>query len=174
MAGYEQLLLITGRSAPYQKLLLLGGTRPILAFFIPNPLGPESDLTFGSKRLKIHINLQPPYKKRSLLFLESKRNGALRSIWKTWGRGPRKALFFETNQGTWNQGADPWRQGPNSILDIPRRKQAGTVPFSISEYGQWGMIIPVVANRDLKDDVLTVQVPVVLQDKEFNNFHNFL
>jgi len=157
----KKLLVIIG-----VVLLIIVGVLAYYRFFYTKSFSPESDVNFEANGLKIHINYNRPYKKGRLIFGESK-DGALVPYGKIWRTGANKATVFETNQDLKIKD-QTLKEGAYSLWTIPG-EQSWTVIFN-SEYGQWGIDYNGVANRDPKNDVLTVNVPVVLQDKVFEQF----
>ncbi len=157
----KKLLFITGG-----VLLIIVVVLAYYRFFYAKSFSPESDVNFEANGLKIHINYNRPYKKGRLIFGEQK-DGALVPFGKIWRTGANEATVLETNQDLKIKG-QTLKAGTYSFWTIPG-DQSWTVIFN-SEYGQWGIDYNGVANRDPKNDVLTVQVPAVLQDKEFEQF----
>ncbi len=86
---------------------------------------------------------------------------------KVWRTGANEATVFETNRDLKIKDMT-LKAGTYSFWTIPG-EQNWTIIFN-SEYGQWGVDFNGVANRDPKNDVLTVEVPVKTQDKEFEQF----
>jgi hypothetical protein len=164
----KKLLLITG-----VVLLIIVAVLSYYRFFYAKSFSPESDVNVEANGLKIHINYNRPYKKGRLIFGDQK-DGALVPFGKVWRTGANEATVFETNLDLKIKG-QTLRAGTYSFWTIPG-EQSWTVIFN-SEYRNpwgsrlWGIDYNGVANRDPKNDVLTVTVPVaVLQDKEIEQF----
>jgi len=157
----KKLLLITG-----VVLVILIGVLAYYRFFYEKSFSPESDVNFESNDLKIHVNYNRPYKKGRLIFGEQSA-GALVPFGKVWRTGANEATVFETNRDLKIKG-QTLKKGAYSFWTIPG-EQTWTIIFN-SEYGQWGIDYNGVANRDPKNDVVTITVPAVLQDKEFEQF----
>ena len=157
----KRLLFITG-----VVLLIIIAVLAYYRFFYVKSFSPESDVNFEAGTLKIHINYNRPYKKGRLIFGEQK-DGALVPFGKIWRTGANEATVFETNQDLKIKG-QTLKAGKYSFWTIPG-DQTWTIMLN-TEYGQWGIDYNGLANRDPKNDVLTVTVPAVLQDKEFEQF----
>jgi hypothetical protein len=157
----KKLLLITGVA-----LLILLGVLGYYRFFYAKSFSPESDVNFEANGLKIHVNYNRPYKKGRLIF-GGEKDGALVPFGKVWRTGANEATVFETNRDIKIKD-QTLKAGTYSFWTIPG-EQTWTVLFN-SEYGQWGIDYNGVSNRNPKNDVLTVTVPAVLQDKEFEQF----
>jgi len=157
----KKLLIITGVA-----LLILVGVLAYYRFFYAKSFSPESDISFGANGLQIHVNYNRPFKKGRLIFGEQK-DGALVPFGKVWRTGANEATVFETNQDLKIKG-QTLKAGNYSFWAIPG-EQTWTIIFN-SEYGQWGIDYNGLANRDPKNDILTVTVTAVQQDKEFEQF----
>ena len=157
----KKLLLITG-----VLLLVLVGVLAYTRFFYTKSFSPESDVNFEADGLKIHINYSRPYKKGRLIFGEKGQN-ALVPYGKVWRTGANEATVFETSKDL-NIKGKALKAGTYSFWTMPGQ-QNWTIIFN-SEYGQWGVDFNGLSNRDPKNDVLTVEVPSVIQDKEFEQF----
>ena len=157
----KKLLLITG-----VVLLIIVGVLAYFRFFYTKSFSPESNVSLEADGLKINFNYSRPYKKGRLIFGAQGQN-ALVSYGKVWRTGANEATVFETNQDLKINGKT-LRTGTYSFWTMPDR-QSWTIIFN-SEYGQWGVDFNGVSNRDPKNDVLSVMVPAVTQDKEFEQF----
>lgn len=145
---------------PVAILLVVLGVQAYLRHYAKS-FSPESDVNFEADGLKIHINYNRPFKKNRQIF------GGLVPYGKVWRTGANEATVFETNQNIKIKG-QTLPAGTYSLWTIPG-EQTWSVIFN-SEYGQWGIDYNGVANRDPKNDVLTVEVPVVTQEKVFEQF----
>jgi hypothetical protein len=148
-------------------LLIIIGVLLYLRFFYAKSFSPESDVNFEADKLKIHINYNRPYKKGRLIFGDQK-DGALVPFGKVWRTGANEATVFETNLDLKIKD-QTLKAGAYSFWTIPG-EQSWTIIFN-SEYGQWGIDYNGVANRDPKNDVLTLIVPSApIKDKEIEQF----
>lgn len=122
---------------------------------------PQSEVNFEANGLKIHVTYSRPFKKGRKIF------GELVPYGKVWRTGANEATVIEVSQDV--KIKDKTLQaGTYSFWTIPG-EQTWTIIFN-SEYGQWGVDFNGLANRDPKNDVLSVEVPVVIQQKEFEQF----
>jgi hypothetical protein len=158
----KRLLIITGA-----VLLIFIGGWAYWANIYTKSFSPDSDVNFEAQDLRIHINYDRPYKKGRLIFGEQKQN-ALVPYGKVWRTGANEATVFETNRDLTIKGK-VLKAGTYSFWTIPG-EQNWSIIFN-SEYGQWGVDFNGKANRDPKNDVLTLEVPVrTTNDKEFEQF----
>lgn len=157
----KKLLVITG-----VVLLVIVGLLGYWRFFYTKSFSPESDTNFESGGIKIHFNYSRPHKKNRLIF-GPRQESPLVPYGVVWRTGANEATVFECNQDIKIKG-NTLKAGTYSFWTIPD-VQTWTLIFN-TEYGQWGVDSYNQANRDPKNDVLSVQVPAVLQDKEFEQF----
>ena len=157
----KKLLFITG-----VVLLIVVGVLAYFRFFYTKSFSPESDVNLEADGLKIHFNYSRPYKKGRLIFGPQSQN-ALVPYGKVWRTGANEATVFESNQDLKFNGKT-LKAGNYSFWTIPD-VQSWTIIFN-SEYGQWGVDFNGLSNRDQKNDVLSVVVPAVTHDKEFEQF----
>jgi Protein of unknown function (DUF2911) len=131
--------------------------------FYTKSFSPESDVYFASEGLKIHVNYSRPFKRGRIIF------GGLEPYGKIWRTGANEATCFETNKDL-KFGDKVLPAGTYSLWAIPREKN-WTIIFN-TEYGQWGVNYNKMANKDPKNDVLSVEAPVrvVSDDKAFEQF----
>ena len=122
---------------------------------------PEADVAYKANDLAIHIYYNRPYKKGREIF------GSLVPYGKVWRTGANEATVFETNKNLLFNGKT-LKAGKYSLWSIPT-EQNWTLIFN-SEYGQWGIDFNGEANRDTKNDVFSVEAPVLIQGKEFEQF----
>lgn len=122
---------------------------------------PEEEIVFAQDGLKVRALYNRPYKKGRVIF------GGLVPYNQVWRTGANEATIFETNREIRfeNQSLPP---GKYTLWTIPQEEH-WTVLFN-SEYGQWGIDSKGQANRKPEKDVLSLDVPVLLQDKEFEQF----
>ncbi len=121
----------------------------------PSPAGVAA---FDAGGVKISVTYYRPYKKGRVIF------GDLVPYGKVWRTGANDATVFETNKDL-TIGGNTLKAGKYSLFALPG-EQTWSIIFN-SESGQWGVGFNGEANRDPANDVLTVDVPSVLQDKEF-------
>ena len=140
-------------------LLIIGA----LVLFIQNTksASPEADVNFNSGDLSVNIFYNRPSKRGREIF------GGLVPYGKVWRTGANEATVFETNKDLIINGKT-LKSGKYSLWALPN-PQSWTIIFN-SEYGQWGINFNGEANRDSKNDVVTVDAPVLIQDKEFEQF----
>lgn len=140
-------------------LLIIGA----LALFRINTksASPEADVNYNADGLSIHIFYNRPFKKGREIF------GGLVPYGKIWRTGANEATVFETNKDLLIDGKI-LKAGKYSLWALPNA-QTWSVIFN-SEYGQWGINFNGEANKDPKNDVVMVDVPVLLQDKVFEEF----
>lgn len=151
-----------------KKLAIIGGIIGLLVvagvvYFnsIVKSKSPEADVNFESGDLKIHVFYNRPSKRGRIIF------GELVPYGKVWRTGANEATIFETNKDLIIKDKT-LKAGKYTLWTIPQ-EQSWTIIFN-SEVGQWGIDYNGVANRDPKNDVLSVEVPAVIQEKEFEQF----
>ncbi|HEY4656387.1 MAG TPA: DUF2911 domain-containing protein [Cyclobacteriaceae bacterium] len=122
---------------------------------------PEDNITFNQGDLSISLFYNRPYKKNREIF------GGLVPYGEVWRTGANEATTFQTNKNLVIEGKT-LRAGTYTLWTIPR-PDSWTILFN-SEYGQWGINSKGEPNRDASRDVLTVDVPAMLQDRVFEQF----
>lgn len=122
---------------------------------------PEDEVVFATGELRIRVFYNRPFKKGREIF------GGLVPYDTVWRTGANEATTFETNRAL-TIGGQRLPAGKYSLWTIPGQ-HTWTVIFN-SEYGQWGINSKGNANRDPARDVLSAEVPVVLQKEEFEQF----
>jgi hypothetical protein len=122
---------------------------------------PEADVNYVNNGVSIHIFYNRPSKKGREIF------GGLVPYGKVWRTGANEATVFETSKDLRIKGSI-LKAGKYSLWTIPN-EQAWTIIFN-SEYGQWGVNFNGEANRNPQNDVLSIDAPVLIQDKEFEQF----
>jgi hypothetical protein len=122
---------------------------------------PEETVSFNQGDLKIKVFYNRPYKKGREIF------GGLVPFDKVWRTGANEASTFETNKDLSFENKI-LRKGKYSLWTIPR-KDTWTVIFNM-QYGQWGIKSDGEANHDPQRDALSIDVPVLMQDQEFEQF----
>jgi hypothetical protein len=132
-------------------------------FYIKS-FSPESDVEYKQDGLKVHITYCRPYKKGREIF----GTNGLVPFDKVWRTGANEATIFETDSDLKFKGDKTLKAGTYSLFTIPGDK-TWKILFN-SESGQWGINFNGVANRDPKNDVLTVEVEPVVTDKMVEQF----
>jgi hypothetical protein len=157
----KKFLIVTGI-----VLLIIIAVLAYFRLFYTKSFSPETVAGYQADGLKISVYYNRPSKKGRLIFGEKKDN-ALVPWGKVWRTGANEASTFETNQDlVISEKKLP--AGKYSFWTIPGG-QTWTVMFN-SEIPSWGVDFNAEANRNPKTDVVSVEVPVVLQDKEFEQF----
>jgi hypothetical protein len=153
-----------------KKILVAAGILIVVIFaaalvfrFTTKSYSPESNTVFEDGGLKIAVFYNRPSKKGRLIF------GGLVPYGKTWRTGANEATTFETNKPL-RIGDNTLPAGVYSLWTVPN-EQSWSVVFN-STVPNWG--IDVMNNgeaaRDPKGDVLSIDVPVVNTEKEFEQF----
>jgi hypothetical protein len=124
---------------------------------------PETDVNYSSNGLSVHVFYNRPFKKNRVIFDST----GLVPFGKVWRTGANEATIFETNKDLVIDGKT--LPAGKYTLWVSPSAQTWTVMFN-SEYGQWGINFNGEANRDPENDVLSVEVPVLIQDKVFEQF----
>jgi hypothetical protein len=124
---------------------------------------PEAGVEFVEGNLKITVFYNAPSKKGRVIFADD----GLVPFGKVWRTGANEATYLETNKTLVFNGKE-LKPGKYSIWTIPTA-QSWTVIFN-SDYPSWGINFNGEANRDVNFDALTVEVPAVIQDTEFEMF----
>lgn len=123
---------------------------------------PEATVNYEGNGLTIHIVYNRPFKNGRDIF------GGLVPYGEVWRTGANEATIFETNKDLWIKGK-LLKAGKYTLWTIPG-EQIWSVMFN-SETGQWGIkYLDGTPNRDPAKDVLSVDVPTMVQDKEFEQF----
>jgi hypothetical protein len=157
----KKFLIVTG-----VVLLIIIAVLAYFRLFYTKSFSPETVTSYSDDGLKISVYYNRPFKKGRLIFGEKKDN-ALVPWGKVWRTGANEATTFETSQDLIIQGKK-LPAGKYSFWTAPG-EQTWTVMFN-SEIPSWGVDFNAEANRNPKTDVVSVEVPVVLQDKEFEQF----
>lgn len=157
----KRFLIVTGI-----VLLIIIAVLAYFRLFYTKSFSPETMAGYQADGLKISVFYNRPSKKGRLIFGEKKDN-ALVPWGKVWRTGANEASTFETNQDL-IISEKKLPAGKYSFWTIPG-EQTWMVMFN-SEIPSWGVDFNAEANRNPKTDVVSVEVPVVLQDKEFEQF----
>lgn len=124
---------------------------------------PEGNIEFVNGNLKIKVFYNRPSKKGRVIFAKD----GLVPFGKVWRTGANEASVFETNQSI-NFGSKVLSAGKYSLWTIPG-EQTWKIIFN-STIPSWGVGFDGQAQRDTATDALIIEAPVVLQDKEFEQF----
>lgn len=124
-------------------------------------LSPEEEVTYSEGDLKIHVLYNRPSKRGRKIF------GELVPYGQVWRTGANEATTFETNKPLLVDGKK-LNAGKYSLWTIPD-STAWTVIFN-SEYGQWGINHKGEANRNPVNDILSISVHAVVQERTFEQF----
>lgn len=124
---------------------------------------PEADVNYSADGLSIHVFYNRPFKKGRVIFDSL----GLVPYGKVWRTGANEATIFETTKDLIFKNKT-LKAGKYTLWVLPN-EQLWTVIFN-SEYGQWGINFNGEANRDPQNDVLSVEAPVLMQDKVFEQF----
>jgi Protein of unknown function (DUF2911) len=142
-------------------IIIILGVLIYFRVYYTKSFSPEDEVTFTNGDLNIHVFYNRPYKKGRVIF------GELVPYGKVWRTGANEATIFETNKDL-NFADKTLKAGKYSFFTIPG-EQAWSIILN-AETGQWGVGFNGEANRNPAKDVLTVDVPSVLQGKEFEQF----
>jgi hypothetical protein len=124
---------------------------------------PESGVNFAEGDLKIHVYYNQPSKRGREIFAED----GLVPWGKVWRTGANEATYLETNKRLLIKGKE-LKPGRYSLWTIPNR-DSWVVIFN-NEIPSWGINFNGENNYDPARDELRVEVPTLIQDKEFELF----
>ena len=147
-------------------LLLIIAILAYIRFYYTKSFSPEATTEYSNNGNIIKIFYNRPFKKGRLIFGEESK-GALVPYNKVWRTGANEASVFETNKSLLIKG-QRLNAGSYSLWTVPG-EQNWRVIFN-SESGQWGVDFNGEANRNPANDIVTVEVPALIQDKEFEQF----
>lgn len=122
---------------------------------------PEEEVVFNQGELSVKVMYNRPYKKGREIF------GGLVPYDKVWRTGANEATTFDTNQDLSIEGKT-LKKGKYTLWTVPG-VETWKVIFN-SQHGQWGVNSNGEANRDPANDVLTVDIRSVQQEREFEQF----
>lgn len=142
-------------------LLVILATLTYFRLFYTKSFSPEANVAFTNGDLKINLFYNSPSKKGREIF------GKLVPYKKVWRTGANEPTTFETNKDLMF-GDKKLAAGLYSVWVIPD-EQSWTVIFN-SEVPSWGVDFNGQANRNPEKDALSVQAPVVIQEKVFEQF----
>lgn len=151
-----------------KKLILIGVVVVAVIFAIRTVLfintksySPEATAEFKDGETDVKVYYNSPSKKGRVIF------GGLVPYGVVWRTGANEATVLETNRDLSIQGKK-LAAGQYTLWTIPG-EQSWKVIFN-SETGQWGIDFNGEANRDPENDVLAVDVPARMQEKEIEKF----
>ncbi len=142
-------------------LVIILGVLTYFRVYYTKSFSPEEQVKFENGDLKISVVYNRPSKKGRVIF------GELVPYGKVWRTGANEATTFETNKDL-TFGDKFLKAGKYSLWTMPG-EQTWTILFN-SESGQWGVGFNGEANRNPARDVVSVEVPSVAIDKEFEQF----
>ena len=154
----KKFLLLSGL-----LIALAGGAAVFYAFKQTKSHSPETTAEYKEKGLRVSVFYNRPYKKGRVIF------GGLVPYGKTWRTGANEATVFRTSKDlVIDNKILP--AGSYSLWTVPN-EQSWSVVFN-SAIPNWG--IDVMKNgeaaRDSLTDVIVVDAPVVITQKEFEQF----
>jgi hypothetical protein len=151
----KKFLIILGIVAVVLALALYGMVSYTKSF------SPEGNVVFTDGKLKASLFYNRPLKKGRVIF------GDLVPFGKVWRTGANEATVFETNMDLDFDG-QALPKGKYSLWTIPG-EQNWKIIFN-SDIPSWGVDFNGQPLRAPEKDVLVIEAPVVLQDKEFEQF----
>ncbi|HCM74858.1 MAG TPA: hypothetical protein DIS90_00655 [Cytophagales bacterium] len=152
----KKFLIVTGIG-----FLILMGVLAYIRFYYTKTFSPEATVEYNQNGTQLSVAYNRPYKKGRVIF------GELVPYDVVWRTGANEATVFGTNKNLIIKGQS-LKAGKYSLWTVPG-EQSWKVIFN-TESGQWGVDFNGSANRDPKNDVLTVEVPALTHDKEFEQF----
>ncbi len=152
----KKFLIVTGIF-----FLIVIGILTFIRFYYTKSFSPEATAEYNQNGVNLKVSYNRPYKKGRVIF------GGLVPYGVVWRTGANEATVFKTNKDL-NIKGQLVKAGSYSLWTIPG-EQSWKVILN-SETGQWGVDFNGEANRDPTNDVLTVDVPALTHDKEFEQF----
>lgn len=153
----RRFLLIAGILALIIVVLLA-----FFRFYYTKKFSPEENVNFTSGDLKVNVFYNSPSKKGRVIFAPD----GLVPFGKIWRTGANEPTTFETSQDLLINGQE-LKKGKYSLWTIPN-EQTWTIIFNTT-VPSWGVNFDGPA-RTPETDALKVEVPVVIQEKEFEKF----
>ena len=153
----KRFLLIAGILA-----LIIVGLLAFFRFYYTKKFSPEENVNFTSGDLKVNVFYNSPSKKGRVIFAPD----GLVPFGKIWRTGANEPTTFETSQDLLING-QKLKKGKYSVWTIPN-EQTWTIIFN-TNIPSWGVKFD-GPSRQPETDALSVDVPVVIQEKEFENF----
>jgi hypothetical protein len=155
----KKFLIVAGVAVAL--LIILGFVAKFFVNQHDKSFSPEEEVAFTSSNLNIRVFYNRPFKKGREIF------GGLVPYDKVWRTGANEATTFETSKDLLIEGKT-LKKGKYSLWTIPG-EETWKVIFN-SEFGQWGIGSDGEANRNPNNDVLTVDVRAVQQERVFEQF----
>lgn len=152
----KKFLIVTGI-----LFLIILSVLGYIRFYYTKTFSPEATAEYSQKGTNLSVFYNRPSKKGRVIFGELVPYDA---IWRT---GANEATVFRADKDLEIKGQQ-LKAGTYSLWTIPG-EQNWKVIFN-SENGQWGVNFNGEANKDPNNDVLTVEVPALTHDKEFEQF----
>ena len=153
----KRFLLIAGILA-----LIIVGLLAFFRFYYTKKFSPEENVNFTSGDLTVNVFYNSPGKKGRIIFAPD----GLVPYGKVWRTGANEPTTFETSQDLLING-QKLKKGKYSVWTIPN-EQTWTIIFN-TNIPSWGVKFD-GPSRQPETDALSVDVPVVIQEKEFENF----
>ncbi len=153
----KRFLLIAGILA-----LIIVGLLAFFRFYYTKKFSPEEIVNFTSGDLTVNVFYNSPGKKGRIIFAPD----GLVPFGKVWRTGANEPTTFETSQDLLING-QKLKKGKYSVWTIPN-EQTWTIIFN-TNIPSWGVKFD-GPSRQPETDALSVDVPVVIQEKEFENF----
>ncbi|HAC24722.1 MAG TPA: hypothetical protein DCE81_07370 [Cytophagales bacterium] len=153
----KRFLLIAGILA-----LIIVGLLAFFRFYYTKKFSPEENVNFTSGDLTVNVFYNSPGKKGRIIFAPD----GLVPFGKVWRTGANEPTTFETSQDLLING-QKLKKGKYSVWTIPN-EQTWTIIFN-TNIPSWGVKFD-GPSRQPETDALSVDVPVVIQEKEFENF----
>lgn len=153
----KRFLLIAGILA-----LIIVGLLAFFRFYYTKKFSPEENVNFTSGDLTVNVFYNSPGKKGRVIFAPD----GLVPFGKVWRTGANEPTTFETSQDLLING-QKLKKGKYSVWTIPN-EQTWTIIFN-TNIPSWGVKFD-GPSRQPETDALSVDVPVVIQEKEFENF----
>ena len=144
-------------------VVILGAVLFYFRFFYTKSFSPQGEVAFEKGNLKVSILYNRPSKKGRVIFAKD----GLVPFGRVWRTGANEATVLKTNQAL-EFAEQELRAGEYSVWTIPG-PQTWKVIFN-SEIPNWGVGFDGQAQRNPEKDAVMVEVPVVNQDKEFEQF----
>jgi Protein of unknown function (DUF2911) len=151
----KKVLIIVGIIAVLVAIALYGMVSYTKSF------SPEGNVAFSNGDLKASVFYNRPLKKGRVIF------GDLIPYGKVWRTGANEASVFETNKEL-DFGGKILPKGKYSLWTIPG-EQTWQIIFN-SDIPSWGVDFNGQPLRVPEKDALIIEAPVVIQDKEFEQF----
>jgi hypothetical protein len=141
----------------------LGAVLFYFRFFYTKSFSPQGEVAFEKDNLKVSILYNRPSKKGRVIFAKD----GLVPFGRVWRTGANEATVLKTNQSL-EFAEQELPAGEYSVWTIPG-PQTWKVILN-SEIPSWGVGFDGQAQRNPEKDALMVEVPIVTQDKEFEQF----